>query len=332
MPDDSVLSNSFRYSGASFDNMIETLGGAFGAFSAEPMGQASDFRWGIDIALHDNAVLLSGYHQDEFQFKIEPTRDTAEYLSIVIPRNGGMGVAYGARMAEAGEGKLLLYNNFEPDSVTMYGQSNLIDELLLGWSVILQTIDQTFEQSLSGSLQLLPELSLTTAVGQTIGNLAATMMNGMRDNGPLLRSPIAMSHITQALAELVIRLVPHRLSHLLDQKPSLIAPRHVRRAIEFMQANISQPIGMTEVAAAAGVSIRALQLGFRTFKDTTPLAYLMKLRLREARQDLLDPENSQAVSEICLKWGFFHFGRFSAVYRATYGENPSETKKRASRP
>lgn len=311
--------------------MIETLGGAFGAFSAEPIGQTRNFHWGIDLSAHDKAVLVSGYHQDEFQFNIEPTRDTTEYLSIVIPRNGGMGVTYGSRTAEAARGKLLLYNNFEPNSVIMYGQSNLIDELLLNWSVILQTIDQTFEKPLNGSLDLLPELDLNTPVGQTISNLAAAMMSGMRDNGPLLQSPIAMAHITQALADLVIRLVPHRLSHLLDRKPHLIAPRHVRRAIEFMQANISQPISVATAAAAAGVSIRALQAGFRAFRDTTPHAYLMMLRLRAARQDLLDPGNNHTVGEICLKWGFFHFGRFSTVYKATYGENPSETIKHAGR-
>ncbi len=309
--------------------MIETLGGVFGVFSAEPVGHVRDFHWGIDLFAHDNAVLLSGYHQDEFQFNVEPTRNTIQYLSIVMPRNGGMGVTCGQRRAQAGQGKLLLYNNSEADSVAMYGQSNLIDELLLSWSVILQTIDQTFDNPLSGSLDLLQELSLATPVGQTIGNLATSMMSGMRDDGPLLKSPIAMAHITQALADLVIRTVPHRLSHLLNRKPNPIAPRHVRRAIEFMQANISQSISMAAVAAAAGVSIRALQTGFRDFKDTTPLAYLMKLRLRAARLDLLDPGNDHPVNEICMKWGFLHPGRFSVVYRATYGEYPSETKKYA---
>lgn len=104
-----------------------------------------------------------------------------------------------------------------------------------------------------------------------------------------------MAHLTQALADLVVRLVPHQLSHLLNKKPSLIAPRHVRRAIEYMQANINQPITMPIVAEAAGVSLRALQMGFRAFRDTTPAAYLMMLRLRAARQDLLDPGNIQAV-------------------------------------
>lgn len=328
MSEDKALQFPLQYRGSSFDNMIETLGGAFGAFSAEPIGQTRDFHWGIDLSAGEKVVLISGYHQDEFQFNIEPTRDTTEYLSIVIPRNGGMGVTYGPRTAEAGQGKLLLYNNFEPDSIIMFGQSNLIDELLIDWSVILETFDQTFERPLNGSLDLLPELNMTTPVGQTIANLAEAMMSGMRCNGPLLQSPIAITHITQALVDFVIRSVPHRLSHLLNQKPSLIAPRHVRRASEFMRANVSQPISMAATAAAAGVSIRALQTGFRAFKGTTPLAYLMTLRLQAARQDLLDPESNHTVGEICLKWGFFHFGRFSVVYKATYGENPSETQRR----
>ncbi|MBY4618299.1 AraC family transcriptional regulator [Rhizobium redzepovicii] len=331
MSDNSPAPFSFRFRGSSFDNMVETLGGAFGAFDAEPVGRAQDFHWGLDFSANDSAVLLTGYHAAEFQFNIEPTVDTAEYLSIVVPRSGGMGVAYGSRVAEAGEGKLLLYNNFEPDSVLMYGQSNVIDELLINWSVILQTIGQTFEMPFSGSLDLLPELDLSTPVGRTIGNLTETIAIGMRDNGPLLQSPIAMAHITQALADLVVRMVPNRLSHFLDKGPALIAPRHVRKAIEFMQANIDQPITMPKVAEAAGVSSRALETGFRAFRGTSPAVYLLTLRLRAARQELLDPESKESMKGICLKWGFFHFGRFSAVYKSTYGEYPSDTRKRVCR-
>lgn len=319
---------SFRFRGSSFDNMVETLGGAFGAFDAAPVGRAENFRWGLDISAGSSAVMLTGYHEAEFQFNIEPTVDTAEYLSFVVPRSGGMAVTYGDRIAEAGQGKLLLYNNFEPDSVIMYGQSNVIDELLINWSVILQTIGQTFEIPFSGSLDLLPELDLSTPVGQTIGNLTETIMSGMRDDGPLLQSPIAMAHMTQALADLVVRLLPHKLSHFLETGPALIAPRHVRKAIEFMHANIDQPITMPKVAEAAGVSSRALETGFRAFRGTSPAVYLLTLRLRAARQDLLNPESRETMKAICLKWGFFHFGRFSAVYKSTYGEYPSDTRKR----
>jgi AraC-like DNA-binding protein len=320
--------SQFSFHGSSFDSMIETLGTAFGTFEASPVNQIQNFHWGIDLSAAESAVLITGYHQSDFQFQIEATPDTAEYLSIVVPRRGGMGVTYGSRTAEAGQGKLLLYNNYEPDSVIMHGEPNLVDELLINWSVIRQAVGQTFEIPVDGPLDFLPELDLSTAAGKTIGSLTETIIGGMRNNGPLLQSPIAMAHMTQALADLVVRLVPHRLSHLLDEKPCSITPRHIRRALEFMQANISQPITVPMVAEAAGVSVRSLVTGFRTFRDTSPAAYLHTLRLRAVRQDLLDAENSQTMKEICLKWGFFHFGRFASAYRATYGENPSDTRKR----
>ncbi|AGB73402.1 MULTISPECIES: helix-turn-helix transcriptional regulator [Rhizobium] len=319
----------FRYCGSTFDSMIETLSEVFGTFDAELVSRSQEFHWGIDLSTCEGAVLITGSHQDGFQFRTEWCSGATEHLSIVVPRSGGMGVTYGRRTAEAAQGKLLLYRNFEPDGIVMHGQANLIDELVLDWALFQRTICETFDVPFNGSLDLLPELDLSTPVGRTIGNLAETIIDGMRANGPLLQSPIAMAHISQALADVVIRMVPHRLLHLLDKKPSMIAPRHVRRGIEFMRANIDQPITMPMVADAAVVSTRALEAGFRAFKDMTPAAYLQMLRLRAAREDLLDPENRMLLKDICLKWGFFQFGRFSAVYRAHYGENPSETRRGA---
>ncbi|MGO7601855.1 helix-turn-helix domain-containing protein, partial [Rhizobium ruizarguesonis] len=60
-------------------------------------------------------------------------------------------------------------------------------------------------------------------------------------------------------------------------------------------------------AEAAGVSSRALETGFRAFRGTSPAVYLLTLRLRAARKDLLDPESKETMKAICLKWGFFHF-------------------------
>ncbi|KWV40939.1 AraC family transcriptional regulator [Rhizobium altiplani] len=328
MMENSAENTVFRYRGSTFDSMIESLGAVFGTFDADLVGRTRDFYWALDLAGCENATLITGHHQTGFQFRAQWCSEATEHLSIVVPRRGGMGVTYGSRMAEAREEKLLLYRNFELDSISIQGQSNLIDELVLNWSLIQRTIGETFDIPFSGSLDLLPEVDLSTPVGRTIGNLTEAIIDGIRDNGPLCQSPIATAHITQALADVVIRMVPHRLSHLLDKKPHMIAPGHVRRGIEFMCANVNQPITMPMVADAAGVSTRALEAGFRAFKNTTPAAYLQMLRLRAAREDLLDPENRMLMKEICLKWGFFQFGRFAAVYRAHYGENPSETRRR----
>jgi transcriptional regulator GlxA family with amidase domain len=153
----------------------------------------------------------------------------------------------------------------------------------------------------------------------------------LRENGGLRHSPLAMASLTEGFAHLLIGSMQHCYSAQLEQRKFTPVPWHVRRAVDFMQAHIGKPITISTVAQSINVSVRALEKGFRTFKGTTPASYLRALRVQAARKDLLDPSNRQSVKAICLKWGFFHAGRFSAFYKSVYGETPHATKERQSR-
>jgi AraC family ethanolamine operon transcriptional activator len=48
---------------------------------------------------------------------------------------------------------------------------------------------------------------------------------------------------------------------------------------------------------------------------STPMAYLVRLRLHRARQALLaGTHGATTVSTVALDWGFWHFGDFSRAY------------------
>jgi len=104
------------------------------------------------------------------------------------------------------------------------------------------------------------------------------------------------------------------------------SPPMLRRAIEFMHANCTRDIGMSEVAKALNVTPRAVQYMFRRHLDMSPMTYLRQIRLRRAHRDLLagDPIRD-TVAEIAIRWGFAHTGRFSQVYRTEFGQSPSVT-------
>lgn len=266
----------------------------------------------------------------EAGWQVRGTPESPQWLSIILPRAGTVELGLAGEAIQGVPGNLLLARNQDVAQFAMRGNGHQYEALRLDWAIISQVLAAVLEVPFSSTLQLQPMLDLSTQSGHLLGSLAETMIAGMRDNGPLLHAPVAMANLTSALTDLVVRWIPHRFSHLLEKKVHLIAPRHVRRAIDFMHANIATPLDMSMVAEAAGVSVRSLESGFRVFKETTPAAYLRTIRLRAARADLLDPLNRQSVKDICLKWGFFQFGRFSAVYRASYGESPSDTKKRAA--
>lgn len=107
-----------------------------------------------------------------------------------------------------------------------------------------------------------------------------------------------------------------------------VLPRAVRRALDFMQAALDRDVGISELAAAAGLSARALQRQFRTFLGKTPHEALREIRFGHARRQLLLGRPGTRVMDVAAASGFPHFGRFSIEYRRRYGETPSQTLKR----
>jgi AraC-like DNA-binding protein len=100
----------------------------------------------------------------------------------------------------------------------------------------------------------------------------------------------------------------------------------VRRATAFIDEHPDRDITVADIAAAACVTVRALQMAFRRELDTTPMAYLRTVRLARAHRDLLDlGPGQETVTAVAYRWGFSSASRFSAYYRETYGVNPKQT-------
>jgi len=100
----------------------------------------------------------------------------------------------------------------------------------------------------------------------------------------------------------------------------------LRRAIAFIHEHAEEDISVVAIAAAARVSPRAVQLAFRRHCDTTPLAYLRRVRLARAHYELLaaDPER-ESVTAVAYRWGFSSPSRFAAAYSQAFGVLPSHT-------
>jgi AraC-like DNA-binding protein len=103
-------------------------------------------------------------------------------------------------------------------------------------------------------------------------------------------------------------------------------PATLRRAAAFIEENAHRAITIADIAAAANVTVRAVQLAFRRHLDTTPLAYLRRVRLEHAHRDLLaaDPAH-ETVTAVAYRWGFPSTSRLAAQYRLAYGVPPSRT-------
>ena len=137
--------------------------------------------------------------------------------------------------------------------------------------------------------------------------------------------------LTEALLSILLHSLPHDRRGEFEKPVSPAAPFYVRRAEDYIRANLRREIGLADIATAAGVSARALNKGFRSFRETTPLAYLRAARLSLAREMLGRPAPGSTVTMIATNCGITHLGRFANEYARQFGERPSDTFKRSRR-
>ena len=104
--------------------------------------------------------------------------------------------------------------------------------------------------------------------------------------------------------------------------------RCMRRAKEYIHANLDCSLTSEQIASHACVSPRTLEAVFKRLGDVTPLAYARRCRLQAVhdalRRACLDGRTVN-VTEVALAYGFIHMGRFAAQYREQFGCSPSET-------
>ena len=112
-----------------------------------------------------------------------------------------------------------------------------------------------------------------------------------------------------------------------DPRATSPLPDTVRAAMAFIDAHAADSITLTEIAAAAQLSPRALQVAFRRHLDTTPVLHLREVRLSRVHADLQSavPGDGQTVSAVASRWGFSQLSRFARDYKQRYGVSPRQT-------
>lgn len=141
--------------------------------------------------------------------------------------------------------------------------------------------------------------------------------------------PVAASDsLDEFLLSLLLHGHAHNYSDALIRPVDAATPRLVRAAEAMFRECATTGTTVSEVARDLGVSLRSLQLGFREARQTTPSAYLRKLRLDAAHSALGAGTTGASVTDVALATGFTHIGRFSAAYKAAFGETPVMTLRR----
>jgi AraC-like DNA-binding protein len=97
--------------------------------------------------------------------------------------------------------------------------------------------------------------------------------------------------------------------------------RHLLRAKDLADAWYFQPLGVDDLARAAGLSRAHFSREFRRAFGESPHAYLLTRRLERAAALLRTTDRS--VAEICLDVGLGSVGSFTTSFTRTFGRSPT---------
>ncbi len=105
-----------------------------------------------------------------------------------------------------------------------------------------------------------------------------------------------------------------------SKRPGSEAQRIVRQAMAYIHEHYAEPFSREELAAAVGLSDRYLTRCFHEETGITPVAYLNRTRVQQARALLERGEMS--VTAVALVTGFSDPSYFARVFRAEVGVTP----------
>jgi len=101
--------------------------------------------------------------------------------------------------------------------------------------------------------------------------------------------------------------------------------RLVRKAVTYIHGHYTEPVARKDVARYVGVSEDYLTRCFRQEMGVTPMAYLNRYRVKQARALLAAGEKN--VTEVAFAVGFSDSNYFSRVFRQEVGTSPSAYRR-----
>jgi transcriptional regulator GlxA family with amidase domain len=96
--------------------------------------------------------------------------------------------------------------------------------------------------------------------------------------------------------------------------------QRVLQVVAYIHAHFAESISRSELASLVGLSERHLDRSFQLEMGVTPITYLNRFRVRQAR--IMLESGDLAITEVALNVGFSNSGYFTRVFRDEVGVSP----------
>jgi AraC-like DNA-binding protein len=173
-----------------------------------------------------------------------------------------------------------------------------------------------------------PQINLDGPRARGFANILRSTALDLDENGSALADAMATARFEDFVMSWLLLAQPNNYSEALARRGPRIAPREVRRTVEFIHEHLAQPLSLADLVAASGVAGRTLLKHFGDAQGKSPMRYLRDLRMQRVHEALRSG-GAATVAGAAQRCGFTHLGRFAVEYRMRFGESPSATLAKA---
>ena len=153
--------------------------------------------------------------------------------------------------------------------------------------------------------------------------LASLLSRADGDGGPA--EPTFIDGVSIALATRLFVLNTMKGESQAAHKPIPLAKWRLKRAIDYVETNITRPIYLAEVSNAAGLTRNHFAAQFRASTGCSPSNYILKRKVTYSQQLLLDP--CRSIAEVAAMMGFSTQAHFTVVFKKVLGETPARWRQ-----
>jgi AraC-like DNA-binding protein len=251
-----------------------------------------------------------------------PALETAYH--VLVPLSGVVQCRQLGRVVSADPSCAVVLQPVGDVELTWAGDCRMLS-VKVDRAALEREVDTVLNREVASPMPLGPTFPIGTGPGRSWAALVRLLLADVRRADGLLHQPAMLRRWRNLLLSGLALTVdlPY------PAEPDTRRPRTVKRALDAMHADPARQFTAGDLAGIAGVGVRVLQESFKQHVGMPPLTYLRRLRLDGVRTELNRADPWQiSISDVALRWGFTHLGRFAAAYRARFGETPSETVRR----
>jgi AraC family transcriptional regulator len=168
------------------------------------------------------------------------------------------------------------------------------------------------------SVEIMPQFTIRDL---TLERIAHQLLNKISD--PAFDSKLRTEFLAQELAEHILQ-THTSLDLRPPSRPHTMSPNRLKRAEDFIGANLGQDMSLQDIANAAGMSLFHFAKVFKRATGRSPHQYLTERRMLQARSLLHDGRLS--VGEVASAVGLSQ-NRFGIVFKRLMRMTPSKFRE-----